>query len=270
MLGSLSEAEDAVQEAWLRMNRSDMSGVDNLGGWLTTVVARLCLDVLRARKSHQEEPVGTQMPEPVEGAERRSDPEKEALLADSVGLALLVVLDTLPPGERVAYVLHDMFSMPFEEIAPIVGRTPDAARQLASRGRRRVHGNTTVPASDRIRQRQVVDAFLAASRGGDFEALVAVLDPDVVFRADAGASPSGAPSEIRGARVVARGAVTFASRGQVSRPALVNGAVGMIVAPEGRLFAVLCLEFAGDKILDMEMVTDPARLRKMDVAVLDD
>ena len=209
MLGSLSEADDAVQEAWLRLSRSDTSGVENLGGWLTTVVARVCLDMLRSRKSRREEPLGAHVPEPIVSREDGIDPEHEALLADSVGLALLVVLETLAPAERLAFVLHDMFAVPFDEIAPIVGRSPAAARQLASRARRRVQGAATAPDADLTRQREVVDAFLAASRGGDFDALLAVLDPDVVLRADRAAVQAGASREVRGAAAVAE----HASRG---------------------------------------------------------
>src|SRR3989454_4501413 len=203
MLGSVSEAEDAVQDAWLRLSRSDASGVENLDGWLTTIVARVCLDMLRSRKARREEPLGAQAPEMIVSREEGVDPEREALLADSVGLALLVVLETLAPAERVAFVLHDMFDLPFDEIAPIVGRSPTAARQLASRARRRVQGAAAVPEPDLTRQRQVVDAFLAASRGGDFEALLAVLDPDVVLRADPMAVQIGASREVRGAAAVA-------------------------------------------------------------------
>ena len=231
MLGSLSEADDAVQEAWLRLSRSDTSGVENLGGWLTTVVARVCLDMLRSRKSRREEPLGAHVPDPIVSREDGIDPEHEALLADSVGLALLVVLETLAPAERLAFVLHDMFAVPFDEIAPIVGRSPTAARQLASRARRRVQGAATVPDADLTRQREVVDAFLAASRGGDFDALLAVLDPDVVLRADRAAVQAGASREVRGAAAVAK---TFSGRARFAQPALVNGAVGAVWAPGGR------------------------------------
>ena len=234
MLGSLSEADDAVQEAWLRLSRSDTSGVENLGGWLTTVVARVCLDMLRSRKSRREEPLDAHVPEPIVSRADGIDPEHEALLADSVGLALLVVLETLAPAERLAFVLHDMFAVPFDEIAPIVGRSPTAARQLASRARRRVQGAATVPDADLTRQREVVDAFLAAARGGDFDALLAVLDPDVVLRADRAAVPPGASREVRGAAAVAKqGGHVGGAR--AAQPALVNGAVGVVVAPRGRL-----------------------------------
>src|SRR5215210_7638732 len=237
MLGSLSEADDAVQEAWLRLSRSCTSGVENLGGWLTTVVARICLDMLRSRSSKREEPLGVRVPEPIVSREGGIDPEHEALLADSVGLALLVVLETLTPAERLAFVLHDTFAVPFDEIAPIVGRSPTAARQLASRARRRVRGATPGTVADRTRQRAVVDAFLAAARGGDFEALLAVLDPDVVLRTDRPTLPTGAPRETYGAAAVARRAMVGGAR--AAPPALVNGAVGVVVAPRGRLLMVL-------------------------------
>src|SRR2546430_4196538 len=235
MLGSLSEADDAVQEAWLRLSRSDRSEVENLKGWLTTVVARVCLDMLRSRKARPEDPVGPQVPDPIVGREGPIDPEQEALLADSVGLALLVVLDRLNPAERLAFVMHDMFAVPFDEIAPIVGRSPTAARQLASRARRRVQGAATVPDADLTLQREVVDAFLAASRGGNFDALLAVLDPDVVVRADSAAVRMGASREVRGAAAVAK---TFSGRARAAQPALVDGAVGLVWAPGGRLRVV--------------------------------
>jgi len=266
MLGSLSEAEDAVQEAWLRLGRSDTSGVANLGGWLTTVVARVCLDMLRARKSRREEPLDAHPPEPIVSREDGIDPEQEALLADSVGLALLVILETLAPAERLAFVLHDMFAVPFDEIAAIVGRSPTAARQLASRARRRVQGATTVSEVDRTRQREVVEAYLAASRGGDFDGLLAVLDPDVVLRADRSAVPPGASREIRGARAVAEQALT--RRARFAQPALVNGAVGIVVAPRGRLLLVLGFTLKGGKIAEIDVIADPARLRQLDLAVL--
>src|SRR5438874_1472208 len=236
MLGDLTEADDAVQESWLHLSRSDTSGVKNLGGWLTTVVARVCLDMLRSRKSRREEPLGADTPEPIMSREGGIDPEDEALLADSVGLALLVVLDTLNPAERLAFVLHDLFAVPFDEIAPIVGRSPTATRQLASRARRRVQGAAMDSDVDLTPQREVVDAFLAASRAGDFNALLAVLDPDVVFRADRAAVPVGASTEDRGAPAVAK---QFLGRAQLARPALVNGVVGVVVAPRGRLLLVL-------------------------------
>ncbi|MGQ0549942.1 MAG: RNA polymerase sigma factor SigJ [Armatimonadota bacterium] len=277
MLGSLSEADDAVQEAWLRLSRSDTSGVENLGGWLTTVVARVCLDMLRSRKSRREEPLDAHVPEPIVSREDGFDPERETLLADSVGLALLVVLDTLAPAERVAFVLHDMFDLPFDEIAPIVGRSPSAARQLASRARRRVRGAATVSDADLTRQREVVDAFVAASRGGDFDALLAVLDPDVVLRADRAAvlasasrQGEGAPElvpEVRGAAVVAK---TFSGRARAAQPALVNGAAGLVWAPGGQPRVVFGFTIAGGKIVEINLVADPERLRQLDLTVLND
>src|SRR5918998_1185959 len=273
MLGSHSEADDAVQEAWLRLSRSDTSGIENLGGWLTTVVGRVCLNMLRSRRSRREEPlgepqVGVHVPDPIVSRADGIDPEHEALLADSVGLALLVVLETLAPAERVAFVLHDMFSVPFEEIAPIVGRSSTATRQLASRARRRVQGAATSPGADLTRQREVVDAFLAAARGGDFDALVAVLDPDVVLRADSGAVPAGASREVRGAAAVAKRAAK--RRARAARPALVNGAVGVVVAPRGRLLMVLGFTISGGKIVEIDAIADPERLRQLDLAPLDD
>jgi RNA polymerase sigma factor (sigma-70 family) len=270
MLGSLSEADDAVQEAWLRLSRADTSGVENLGGWLTTVVARVCLDMLRARISHREEPLGVRLPEPIISRQDGVDPEQEALLADSVGLALLVVLDTLAPAERLAFVLHDLFAMPFDEIAPIVGRSPAAVRQLASRARRRVQGATTVPDADLARQREVVDAFLAAARGGDFDALLAVLDPDVVVRSDLGAVPPGASRVVRGAPAVAEQALTFARLSPFAQPALVNGAAGLVVARHGRPFSVMGFTITGGKIVEIDILVDPERLHQLDLAVLDD
>jgi RNA polymerase sigma-70 factor (ECF subfamily) len=261
MLGSRSDVDDAVQEAWLRLSRSDPGGIENLSGWLTTVVARVCLDMLRSRKSRREEPLGPDVPEPVVSAES----EREADLADSVGTALLVVLETLAPAERLAFVLHDMFAVPFDEIAPIVGRTPAAARQLASRARRRVQGAPAVPDTDVTRQRKVVDAFLAASRGGDFEALLAVLDPDVVFRADHTAVRMGGQAEIRGAAAVAE---TFKGRAQAAKPALIDGAAGIAVIMGGRLRIALNLTIADGRIVAIEAVADPERLQQFDVAVL--
>ena len=272
MLGSLSEADDAVQESWLRLSRSETSGIENLGGWLTTVVARICLDMLRARHSRREEELSAAVSESIESREEGIDPEQEVLLADSVGLALLVVLDTLPPAERLAFVLHDIFAVPFDEIAPIVERSETAARQLASRARRRVRGAETAKPADLERQRAVVDAFLAASRTGDFNALLAVLDPDVVARHDLTAM------ETRGAQAVARrfsrgaqaAARQFAGRAQVARPALVDGSVGIVVARHGRLLFVFKLTISNDKIVEIEAVADPARLRQLHLAVLDD
>jgi RNA polymerase sigma factor (sigma-70 family) len=272
MLGSVSEADDAVQEAWLRLSRSDTRGVENLGGWLTTVVSRVCLDMLRSRRSRREEPLGEppggRVPGPIVSHGDGIDPEREALLADSVGPALLVVLETLAPAERLAFVLHDMFAVPFDEIAPIVGRSPTAARQLASRARRRVQGVATSPGADLTRQREVVDAFLAAARGGDFDALVAMLDPDVVLRTDSGAVPAGASREVREAAAVAR--MALRGRARAARPALVNGAVGVVVAPRGRLLMVLDFTISGGRIVEIDAVADPERLRQLDLALLDD
>jgi RNA polymerase sigma factor (sigma-70 family) len=236
MLGSLSEADDAVQEAWLRLSRSDTSDVENLGAWLTTVVGRVSLNMLRSRRVRREEPLGVHLPEPIVDRADGTDPEHEALLADSVGVALLVVLETLAPAERLAFVLHDMFAVPFDEIAGIVGRSPEATRQLASRARRRVQGRNAVPDADLDTQRKVVDAFLAASRDGDFDALVAVLDPDVVITA--------------------------------AQPALIDGAVGLVIAPRGRVFRVLRFTLAYGKIARVEVIGDPERLRQLDLAVL--
>jgi RNA polymerase sigma factor (sigma-70 family) len=268
MLGSISEADDALQETWLRLSRSDTSEVENLGGWLTTVVGRVCLDMLRSRRSRREGALGVHVPEPIVSREEDGiDPEHEALLADSVGLALLVVLETLSPAERLAFVLHDMFGVPFEEIAPIVGRSPTAARQLASRARRRVRGAAPVPDVDLTRQREVVDAFLAASRGGDFDALLAVLDPDVVLRADRAAVHAGASREVRGAAAVAD---TFSGRARFAQPALVNGAVGAVWAPGGRPRVVFGFTITRGKIVEIDILVDPERLRQLDLAVLDD
>ncbi len=264
MLGSAAEADDAVQEAWLRLSRSGAGSVQNLAGWLTTTVARVCLDMLRARKARREAPLSAWPPVSADGA----DPEQEALLADSVGLALLVVLDRLGPAERAAFVLHDMFGLPFEDIAAIVGRTPNAARLLASRARRRVQGTNPDPGADLARQRKVADAFLAAARRGDFAALIAVLDPDVVLRADAAAAPAGTPREVRGAATVAKGALAFAARARFAQPALVNGAAGVVVAPRGRLEVVLGLTFTGGKISAIDVIADPGRLRQLDLATL--
>jgi len=266
MLGSLSEAEDAIQEAWIRLGRTDTSGVENLKGWLTTVVARVCLDMLRSRKARPEEPVGAHLPDRVVNRAGGIDPEHEALMADSVGLALLVVLETLAPPERLAFVLHDMFAIPFEEIAPIVGRSPAAARQLASRARRRVQGAPAPPDADLGSQRRVVEAFLAAARSGDFDALLAVLDPDVVLRADS-AMPSGA-MEIRGAATVAKRAVQGGAR--AARAALVNGDVGVVVAPRGRLMMVLRFTIENGRVIEMDGIAEPERLRQLDLGVLDD
>ena len=262
MLGSTGEVDDAVQETWLRLGRSDTSGVENLGGWLTTVVARVCLDMLRSRKSRREEPMGPQVPEPAAD----DGHERDAEMADSVGAALLVVLETLAPAERLAFVLHDMFAVPFEEIAPIVGRSPAAARQLASRARRRVQGAPTVADADLTRQRKIVDAFLAASRGGDFEGLLAVLDPDVVFRADHAAQRLGSLAEIRGAAAVAE---TFKGRAQAAKPALVDGAMALAVVMGGELRIVLRLTITEDRIAAVEAVGDAERIGKFELRMLD-
>jgi RNA polymerase sigma-70 factor (ECF subfamily) len=267
MLGSRSEADDAVQEAWLRLSRADTTGVENLGGWLTTVVARVCLDMLRSRRARREEPLDAPVSERPASGGHGIDAEHEVLLAESVGLALLVVLQTLAPAERVAFVLHDMFDLPFDEIAPIVGRTPTAARQLASRARRRVQAGATVPAADRARQRAVVDAFLAASRGGDFAALLALLDPDVVLRADGAAVQMGASKEVRGAAAVAE---TLSGRARAARPAIVDGAVGLVWAPGGRPRVAFGFTIGRGKIVAIDLVADPERLGRMSVEVLDD
>jgi RNA polymerase sigma factor (sigma-70 family) len=266
MLGSLSEADDAVQEGWLRLSRSDTSEVENLRAWLTTVVARVCLNVLRSRRTRGEVPLDVHVPDPVVTREDGTQPEHEALIADSVGLAMLVVLETLTPAERLAFVLHDMFAVPFDEIATLVDRSPDAARQLASRARRRVQGEARVPDADLAGQRRVVDAFFAAAREGDFEGLLAVLDPDVVSRGDGG---PGASAIVRGAREVASRALTFARLSPYVRPALVNGAAGVVVAPQGEPFSVMGFTVAGGRIVEIDAITDPARLRELDLAVLD-
>ncbi len=267
MLGSLAEADDAVQESWLRLSRSETSDISNLEGWLSTVVARICLDMLRARNARREESLEASASEPRARYEGGINPEQEALLADSVGLALLVVLDTLNPAERLAFVLHDIFAMPFDEIAPIVERSETATRQLASRARRRVRGGARVKDADLPASRKVVEAFLAASRAGDFNALLTVLDPEIVFRIDGATSPKGLPREIRGAQAVSR---QFSGRAQGFRTALVNGAVALIVAPRGYLFLVLNLTIKNGKIAEIEAVAEPMRLRQFDLAVLDD
>jgi RNA polymerase sigma-70 factor (ECF subfamily) len=265
MLGSPSEADDAVQEAWIRLSRTDTSEVQNLGGWLTTVVARVCLDMLRSRTARREEPLDSAGDRRVRLA--AVDPEQEALLADSVGPALLIVLETLAPAERLAFVLHDMFAVPFDEIAPIVGRSPEAARQLASRARRRVQGGdpAAIPAADRARQREVVDAFLAASRSGDFEALLAVLDPDVVVRADDSAVEMGSDREVRGAAAVA---AMFAGRARAAQPALIDGAVGLVWAAGGRPRVVIDLDIRDGRIVAVDLLADPEHLDQLDLTVL--
>jgi RNA polymerase sigma factor (sigma-70 family) len=263
MLGSVAEADDAVQEAWLRLGRSDASGIENLGGWLTTVVARVCLSMLRKRKARREQPLGPQLPELIVTRDDQLDPEQEALLADSLGLALLVVLEELGPAERLAFVLHDMFAVSFEEIASILGRSPDAARQLASRARRRVRG-APVPDADLSKQREVVDAFTAASRDGDFDALFAVLDPDVVIRADRDV-PAGAPTEFHGAEAVAERVMLYSALAPWAHPALVNGTPGFVVAPQGQPFSVVAFTITGGKIVEIDVFADPERIRQLDL-----
>jgi RNA polymerase sigma-70 factor (ECF subfamily) len=269
MLGSPTEAEDAVQEAWLRLHRSDPETIANLAGWLTSVVARVSLDMLRTRRARHEDYVGSWLPEPVVSVESGDDPEHEALLADSVGLALLVVLETLAPAERLAFVLHDMFAVPFDEIAPIIDRSPAAARQLASRARRRVQGAPAVDA-DLARQRELVDAFLAASRGGDFEALLEVLDPDVVFHIDAGGVPPRARPPLVGAEAVAQNVL---SRGRpfarFARPAIVNGAAGVVVVPGDKVFAVVGFTIAGGRIVEIDLIADPEKLGRLSFELAD-
>jgi RNA polymerase sigma factor (sigma-70 family) len=268
MLGSVSEADDAVQEFWLRLTRSDPRAVENLQAWFTTGIARVCLDMLRSRRARREEPLEARIPEPIVSPEEGVDPEHEALLADSVGLALLVVLETLTPAERLAFVLHDMFAVPFDEIAALVERTPEAARQLASRARRRVRG-APMPDVDLDRQREVVDAFLAAARGADFDALVAVLDPDVVIRIDRGPRAREALTELRGAPAVAKRGVAFSPLATFARPALVNGTAGLVVARHDRLLGVAGFTVAHGKIVEIDLLMDPSRLRELDLTDLD-
>jgi len=265
ILGSISDADDAVQEAWLRLARSDSSQVENLGGWLTTVVARVSLNMLQSRKTRREDPAGSHLPEEIAGSAERAGPEHQAVLADSVGLALLVVLDTLTPAERLAFVLHDMFAMPFEEIAPIVERSPAATRQLASRARRRVQGADTAPDADLTRRREVVRAFLAASRDGDLGALVAVLDPDVVVRADQAVVRTGAEPEVRGVDAVA---AIFLGRAKAARLALINGVTGMVWAAGGRPRVVFNFTLSSGKITAIDLVGDPGTLEQLDLVTL--
>ena len=267
MLGSLSDADDAVQEAWLRLSRSDARAIENLDGWLTTVVARVCLDMLRSRKSRREEPLGVRLPDPAVRLEEESDPEHGVLLADSVGVALLVVLERLSPAERLAFVLHDVFDVSFDEIASILERSPAAARQLASRARRRVQGATPPPDADLARQRRVVDAFVAAARGGNFHALVGVLDPDVVLRLDRGGEGPDALTVIRGAHATAKRATLIRGvAGLIVRPALVNGAAGIVSwLPDGRPLSVMGFTVARGKIVEIDVLTDPERLRRLDL-----
>jgi RNA polymerase sigma factor (sigma-70 family) len=265
MLGSVSEADDAVQETWLRLSRTDASDIDNLGAWLTTVVARVCLDMLRSRTSRREEPLTPDLPEPVVREGGGVDPERAAVVADSVGLAMQVVLDTLPPAERVAFVLHDMFAVPFDEIAPIVGRSSDATRQLASRARRRVQGASADPVADRARQREVVRAFLAAARDGRFDALLALLDPDIVVRADRAAVRAGASEEVRGAEAVAG---TFSGRARAARAALVGGAVGLVWMQQGQASMVFDFTIEDGKVVEIELIADPDRIRELEPTIL--
>jgi RNA polymerase sigma-70 factor (ECF subfamily) len=263
MLGSATEADDAVQETWLRLNRADAVAIENLGGWLTTVISRVCLDMLRSRKSGREESFDSELTEPLAKTSQRTNPEQEALLADSVGVALLVVLDTLTPPERLAFVLHDMFDVSFDEIASIIGRSPQAARQLASRARRRVRGPDKVQHDARRRQGKVVDAFLSALRAGDFEGLLAVLDPDLLVRVDIPGRP-GAPTEVRGAANWAKGAIAFSRLvGPAVQPALVNGSPGLVFAPGGRLTRVLTFKIVGERIVEFDVIANPERLKQL-------
>jgi RNA polymerase sigma factor (sigma-70 family) len=268
MLGSLSEADDAVQDAWLRLSRADTSAVENLGGWLTTVVARVALNMLRSRKTRREQPLDVRVPDPIIDSADGTDPEHEALLADSVGLALLVVLETLTPPERLAFVLHDMFAVPFDDIAPIVDRSPEAARQLASRARRRVRGSAPETDADLGAQWEVVEAFLAAARDGDFDALVSVLDPDVVLRADGGVK--GLSRLARGAETVASGAIMFRRLGLSFQRALVNGTAGVVSLRDGEPFSVGAFTVRGGKVVEFDILTDPDRLAQLDLTVLDE
>jgi RNA polymerase sigma factor (sigma-70 family) len=265
MLGSLGEAEDAVQETWLRLARSDTNGVRNVGGWLTTVISRVCLDMLRARAARREDPLDVHVPDPIISRAGGADPEQQALLADSVGLALLVVLDTLSPTERLAFVLHDIFAVPFEQIGPILERSPAAAKQLASRARRRLRGAAPAPPADHAQQRRLLDAFLAAARQGDFDRLLAVLDPDVVLRADAGAGPLGPSQLVHGARAVAGQALRFAPIARDAQPALVNGTPGLVAAPHGQPISVMGVTIRHGKIVEINILADPERLRRLDL-----
>ncbi|MFG2400409.1 sigma-70 family RNA polymerase sigma factor [Streptomyces lydicus] len=269
MLGSPTEAEDAVQETWLRLARTDDARVDNLPAWLTTVVSRVCLDMLRARTARREELTGQELPERAPDAADGSDPEHEAFLVDAVGRALLVVLDTLAPAERVAFVLHDLFAVPFDRIAPIVERTPVTTKKLASRARHKVRGTPAVPAAELNRQRRVVEAFLAAARGGDLGELLAVLAPDVVRRVDPAALRAGGAAELRGARAVAEETVLLARNARFAAPALVDGTVGLVVAPHGRLLFALTVTTVDGRVTAYDVIADPARLRGLDLAVLD-
>ncbi len=269
MLGSVGEAEDAVQEAWLRLTRTDTAGIENLGGWLTTVVARICLNLLRSRAQRREDPLDVRVPEPIISPDAGMDPEQEALLADAVGLALMVVLETLTPAERLAFVMHDMFAMPFEEVASMIERTPAATRQLASRARHRVQGQAPAPDPDPARQRIVVNAFFAAARDGDFDALVAVLDPDVVLRADGGTARGRRTVVIHTARDVAAQAVLAARFAPFVRPALINGTAGAVIATGARVLSIMAFTVADGRIVAIDVLQDPERLAAVDLAVLD-
>jgi RNA polymerase sigma-70 factor (ECF subfamily) len=273
MLGSLSEADDALQEAWLRVSRADTSGVENLAGWLTTVVARVCLNLLRTRERQREESldvhVDARVADAVVGPADGRDPEEEAVLADSVGVALLVVLDTLAPAERLSFVLHDMFAVPFDEIGPMLERSPAAVRQLASRARRRVKGASPLPEADLARRHRVVDAFLAATRGGNFDALVALLHPDVVLRADKAVIPTPEPVVVRGAHTVAKGAMAATGRAAFTGVALIDGTVGLAMAPRGRLSVVLAFTIADGLVTEIDVIAEPERLGGLEIAVLD-
>ncbi len=269
MLGSLAEADDAVQETWLRLSRSDISEVENLGGWLTTVVSRVCLNMLRSRASRREDSMDAYPTDPAGSREDTVDPEQEAVMADSVGLALLVVLDRLAPAERLAFVLHDLFAVPFDEIAPMIEKTPAATRQLASRARRRVKGAPLVPEADLTRRRHVVEAFLAATRGGNFDALVTLLHPDVVLRADTAVVPTPAPILLRGAVTVATSAMAAMQRARATTPALIDGTVGLAMAPLGRLFLVLGFTIEDGLITEIDIVAEPERLGALELAALD-
>jgi len=266
MLGSLNDADDAVQEAWLRASRADTSEVENLGAWLTTVVSRICLNMLQSRKTRREEPLEVHVPDPLVTRDDGLGPEEEAVLADSVGLGLLVVLETLSPAERLAFVLHDVFNVSFDEIAAIAGRTPAATRQLASRARRRVQGSVPAPDASLAEQRRVVDAFFAAAREGDFEGLVAVLDPDIVLRADGGSKRPELTQIIRGAATVAAGAITYSRLSGSVRPVLVNGRPGVVAIIDGRVFSVMSFTVQGGKIVAMDALGDPDRLEKLDLS----
>jgi RNA polymerase sigma-70 factor (ECF subfamily) len=267
MLGSLAEADDAVQEAWLRYDRTDTDDVRNLRGWLTTVVARICLDLLRARSARREDPLDVHIPDPIVTSDPRHDPEQQAVLADSVGLALLVVLDTLTPAERLAFVLHDVFAVPFDQIAPILDRTPAATKQLASRARRRLRSAPVSSDTPPARQREILDAFLAAARDGDFDGLLAVLHPDVLLRADAGSSPIGPSQLLRGAAQVAGQALRFAAVARYARPVLVNGSPGLLAVVEDRPMSLMSATIVGDRIVELNILADQDRLSRLDLTL---